>query len=140
MVGLGPCLYLWDGDTGEVDLFHEFSESLYICSVKWTERGTHLAIGMSDNTIQVHDVAAKKQLRSMRGQNGRVNALSWNETILSSGGRGGQIMNSDVRVKQHAVSTVQGHAGEVCGLSWSPTKSQLASGGSDSLLAVWDSR
>lgn len=140
MVALGSSLYLWDGDTGDVDLFQQFDDSLYICSVKWTESGSHLAIGMSDHTIQLHDVSAKKQLRCMRGQPGRVNAMSWSDSILSSAGKGGLIMNSDVRVKQHAVSTVEAHTAEICGLSWSPAKNQLASGGNDSLLAVWDSR
>lgn len=139
VVGLGPSLYIWNGDTGDVDLFLEYDDPIYICSVKWTASGTHLAIGLSDHTIELHDVRVKKQLRLLRGHPGRVNVMSWNET-LTSGGKGGYIMNSDMRQKQHAVSMVQAHAGEICGLSWSESKNQLASGGGDNLLAVWDSR
>lgn len=139
MVGLGPSLYIWNGDTGDVDLFLEYDDPIYICSVKWTASGTHLAIGLSDHTIELYDVRVKKQLRLLRGHPGRVNVMSWNDT-LTSGGKGGYIMNSDMRQKQHAVSMVQGHEGEICGLSWSESKNQLASGGGDNLLAVWDSR
>eukprot|EP00892_Ulva_mutabilis_P004073 jgi/Ulvmu1/2037/UM120_0033.1 len=140
MVALGSTLYLWNGDTGDVDLFQEFDDPLHMCSVKWSQDGDHVAIGMSDHTVQLYDVKARKQLRCMRGQPGRVNALSWNHVVLASAGKGGVIMNSDVRVKQHAVSTVEAHKGEVCGLAWSPSRSQLASGGDDKLLAVWDGR
>lgn len=139
-VGLGPCLYIWDGDTGDVDLFVELDDPLYICSVKWTGSGTHLALGLSNNEIELYDVRTKKQLRIMRGQPGRVNAMSWNESVLTSGGKGGVLMNSDVRQKKHAVAMVEAHAGDICGLSWSDSKHQLASGGSDNLLAVWDPR
>lgn len=139
-VALGPCVYIWDGGTGSVDLFVEYNDPLRICSVKWTGSGTHLAIGLSNNEIELYDAATKKQLRVMRGQPGRVNAMSWNEAILTSGGKRGLLMNSDVRQKKHAVAMVEAHSGDICGLSWSDSKNQLASGGKDNLLAVWDPR
>ena len=45
-----------------------------------------------------------------------------------------------MRVAEHRVGTLKGHAQEVCGLKWSPWGTQLASGGNDNLLNVWDDR
>lgn len=51
----------------------------------------------------------------------------------------GKIINNDVRVREHIVDTYRGHQQEVCGLRWSPSGRQLASGGNDNLLFIWDS-
>lgn len=50
----------------------------------------------------------------------------------------GQIINNDVRVHSHIVATFRGHRQEVCGLKWSTSGQQLASGGNDNLLYIWD--
>jgi len=49
----------------------------------------------------------------------------------------GKIVNSDVRIRP-VVATYRGHSGEVCGLKWSASGKQLASGGSDNVVHVWD--
>ena len=36
------------------------------------------------------------------------------------------------------VCTYKAHRQEVCGLKWSPDGQQLASGGNDNLLCIWD--
>ena len=43
-----------------------------------------------------------------------------------------------VRTRDHHTATLQGHTQEVCGLKWSPDGTQLASGGNDNLLCIWD--
>ena len=45
-----------------------------------------------------------------------------------------------VRQQQHKVGTLKGHTQEVCGLKWSPSGNQLASGGNDNILTIWDDR
>ena len=74
----------------------------------------------------------------MDGHSDRVGALSWNQHIISSGGRDSIIVNHDVRVAQHNVGTLVGHSQEVCGLSWSPDGMVLASGANDNTLRLWD--
>lgn len=64
--------------------------------------------------------------------------MSWNKFILSSGGRDSKIMNLDVRKPNPMVCSLQEHTQEVCGLKWSPDGKQLASGGNDNLVCVWD--
>jgi WD40 repeat protein len=48
------------------------------------------------------------------------------------------ILQRDVRAPAPFVATLAGHRSEVCGLRWSPDGRQLASGGNDNALLVWD--
>lgn len=41
------------------------------------------------------------------------------------------------RVREHIQERLVGHQQEVCGLKWSPSGNQLASGGNDNLLHIW---
>lgn len=65
--------------------------------------------------------------------------MAWNSTILSSGSRDKTILNRDIRTKEEQISKLIGHKQEVCGLKWSPDEQQLASGGNDNKLFVWNS-
>jgi len=50
-------------------------------------------------------------------------------------------MQHDVRSREHVTATLFGqHSQEVCGLKWSPSGQQLASGGNDNLLHIWDAQ
>lgn len=85
------------------------------------------------------DVVLFLQLRTLRGcHSSRVGSLAWNNNILTTGGMDGCIVNNDVRVRSHIVETYRGHEQEVCGLKWSASGQQLASGGNDNLLHIWD--
>ena len=84
------------------------------------------------------DTERLKQVRNMKGHKARVGSLAWNEYMLSSGSRDSAIHNHDVRVAQHHISTLEAHRQEVCGLKWCQEGRQLASGGNDNLLHIWD--
>lgn len=43
-----------------------------------------------------------------------------------------------VRIRDHVIGTMEAHEQEVCGLKWSLSGQQLASGGNDNLLHIWD--
>jgi cell division cycle protein 20 (cofactor of APC complex) len=138
-VALGPAVYLWNAKTGAIDeLMALENESDYVCSLDWIPGGTHLAIGTAGAQTQLWDATAQKQVRSMNGHSDRVSCLSWNQHILSSGSKDTTIVNHDVRIQNHHVATLQGHTQEVCGLKWSPEGHQLASGGNDNMLCIWD--
>ena len=72
------------------------------------------------------------------GHQARVGSLSWNNHILTTGGMDGRIVNNDVRVRHHIGESYRGHQQEVCGLRWSPSGQQLASGGNDNVIHIWD--
>jgi cell division cycle 20-like protein 1 (cofactor of APC complex) len=45
----------------------------------------------------------------------------------------------DVRIPEHYTDVLNGHRQEVCGLKWSLDEIQLASGGNDNKLLIWNS-
>lgn len=137
-VALHNSVYLWDATRGDITLLLTLEhEEDYVCSLSWTKEGSYLAVGTSDSNVQVWDIENHKCLRSMRGHSARVCSLSWNDYVLSSGSRSGNIHHHDVRVAEHHIATLSGHTQEVCGLRWSPDGRYLASGGNDNLVCVW---
>ena len=74
----------------------------------------------------------------MSGRSTRIGALAWNEHIVTSGSRDTTAMHHDLRAQRHVVGNLRGHTQEVCGLSWSPDGSMLASGSNDNTCCLWD--
>ena len=54
-----------------------------------------------------------RRLRTMEGHTARVCSHSWNQFILSSGSRSGQIIHHDVRQRNHTIAVLNGHSEEV---------------------------
>lgn len=109
-----------------------------VCSVGWTQRGTYLAVGTHIGEVQIWDATKCKKVRTMEGHRMRVGALAWSSHILSSGSRDRNILQRDIRVEDDFVSKLVGHKSEVCGLKWSYDNRELASGGNDNQLLVWN--
>eukprot|EP00898_Chlorokybus_atmophyticus_P004129 jgi/Chlat1/4717/Chrsp30S08926 len=137
-VGLGTCVYLWSACTSKVTKLCDLGPSDSICSVGWTQRGTYLAVGTNLGEVQIWDAARCKKVRTMGGHRTRVGALAWNSHMLSSGSRDRQILQRDVRSKEDFTSKLVGHKSEVCGLKWSYDDRELASGGNDNQLLIWN--
>src|SRR5271154_1925514 len=97
-----------------------------------------LQLGTNTADVQLWDISRQKHVRTMKGHQSRVSSMSWNRHLLSSGSRDTTIINHDVRIAQHQTAILEGHTQEVCGLKWSEDGTQLASGGNDNLLMVWD--
>lgn len=137
-IALGRTIYLWNYTTQDITELMTTAENDHVTSVSWAAGGATLAVGTNNAEVQLWDVSRQKQLRTMRGHNARVASSSWNQHILSTGARDGYLHHSDVRVRDHLVASVQAHSLEVCGLKWSPDGTQLASGGNDNILNIWD--
>ena len=140
-VALGDSIYLWNATDGSIQqLMQTQGEQSHVTSLSWVQEGNYMAVGTSDHTVQIWDVERLKMVRTMRGHRARVSSLSWNGPLLSSGGRDSMVHHHDVRIAEHKVGALRGHVQEVCGLKWSPTGNQLASGGNDNVLNIWDDR
>ncbi|MED6212542.1 hypothetical protein PIB30_084383 [Stylosanthes scabra] len=139
-IALGNTVYLWDASVGSTsELVTVEDDNGPVTSVSWAPDGRHLAIGLNNSHVQVWDSAACRLLRTLRGVHQlRVGSLAWNDHVLTTGGMDGKIVNNDVRVRSHIVDTYRGHNQELCGLKWSASGQQLASGGNDNLVHVWD--
>ncbi len=109
-------MYLWNAGSGSVEELCEVpNEGDYISSVQWASDGSHLAVGTSDARVQIWDVARMRQVRELAGHTNRVSSLSWNNSILSSGGRDSIVCNWDVRKRKDeaCVATLRHHEQEV---------------------------
>ena len=139
-IGLERNVYVWSAESGTVSSLLETSPDTYISSVKWSGDGAYVGVGLGSGEVQIWDVEEGTKLRSMHGHDTRVGVMGWNKHILSTGARSGLIYNHDVRVAQHKVAELVSHTSEVCGLEWRSDGAQLASGGNDNLISIWDAR
>ncbi|XP_039036831.1 protein FIZZY-RELATED 2-like [Hibiscus syriacus] len=137
-VGLGNCVYLWNACSSKVTKLCDLGIDVSVCSVGWAQRGTHLAVGTSSGKVQIWDASRCQRVRTMEGHRLRVGALAWSSSLLSSGSRDKSILQRDVRVQDDFASKLSGHKSEVCGLKWSYDNRELASGGNDNKLFVWN--
>lgn len=139
-IGLERNVYVWSADSGTVSCLLETSPDTYISSVKWSGDGAYVGVGLGSGEVQIWDVEEGTKLRSMFGHDTRVGVMGWNKHILSTGSRSGLVFNHDVRVAQHKVAELISHTSEVCGLEWRSDGAQLATGGNDNLVSIWDAR
>ena len=140
-VALGQSVFLWNASTGATHKLLETSGAgNIVTSLSWGS-GNTLSVGTHSAEIQLWDVTQHTEIRRMTGHLSRVASLAWGSTtLLSSGSRDSMIINHDTRAENHRVATLEGHQQEVCGLQWSPQGGQLASGGNDNLLNLWEAR
>ncbi|WOK93771.1 protein FIZZY-RELATED 3 [Canna indica] len=139
-VGLGTCVYLWSATTSKVTKLCDMGNRDGVCSIQWSREGSYLAIGTSLGDVQIWDSTRCKKIRNMSGHLTRTGVLAWNSCILSSGSRDKNILHHDLRVPSDFVNKLVGHRSEVCGLKWSHDDRELASGGNDNQLLIWNQR
>jgi len=135
---LGQEIYLWEEKNSNIYNLCEIGGQNYFTSVSWGSDNNVLGIGNSLGETQIWDITKMKKIRTMRGHSQRVSSLSWNKYIISSGSKDGTILNHDVRIKNDITHNWDNHRLEVCGLKWNTNGIQLASGGNDDILNIWD--
>ncbi|CAN1746915.1 Protein FIZZY-RELATED 3 [Linum perenne] len=137
-VGLGTCVYLWSASNSKVTKLCDLGPNDSVCSVQWTKEGSYISVGTHFGQVQVWDGTQCKRVRTMGGHQTRTGVLAWNSRVLASGSRDRNILQHDLRVPGDYVSKLVGHKSEVCGLKWSHDDRELASGGNDNQLLVWN--
>ncbi|KAM7207709.1 WD repeat-containing protein slp1 [Naviculisporaceae sp. PSN 640] len=139
-IGLERSVYVWSADEGTVNTLLETSPDTYVSSVKWSGDGAYVGVGLGTGEVQIWDVAEGVKIRSMFGHETRVGVMGWSKHLLSTGARSGLVFNHDVRIAEHKVAELVSHTSEVCGLEWRSDGAQLATGGNDNLVSIWDAR
>lgn len=139
-IGLERNVYVWSAESGTVNCLLESAPDTYISSVKWSGDGAYVGVGLGTGEVQIWDVEEGTKLRSMYGHDTRVGVMGWSKHTLSTGARSGLVFNHDVRIAQHKVAELVSHTSEVCGLEWRSDGAQLATGGNDNLVNIWDAR
>ena len=98
-----------------------------VCSLSW--HGYLLASGSRDTSIIVHNLQGVVETDMLQQQSSGGGPSSSSASYLAS---------SSLQAFAGAGLVLQGHTQEVCGLAWSPDGSQLASGGNDNNLCIWN--
>lgn len=134
-VALGNKVYIYNVQKQETEYF--CSHSYNYTSLSWSPDGSNMAVGTDDGKIHIYDISTK--VRTNVFEHDRcIPALSWNRDVLSSGCSGGIIKNWDKSISRPCIATMHSHEEEICGLKWNPSGTQLASGGDDNVLCIWD--
>lgn len=144
-VGLGSQVYLWSAATSAVTRLVDVSVPPHagpdhVTSLSWIGRGNVLAIGTDAGKVHLWDAEVGKRVRTMEGHESRIGCMDWNDYILSTGSRDRTIAHRDVRAAEHWTAKLGAHKQEVCGLKWNTELGQLASGGNDNRLLIWEAR
>lgn len=137
-VALDRAVYLWQASVGSVSLLTLCD--LQVTSVGWSNDGAYLSIARKDGKVEIWDTEEGTKLRTMRVSEGRIATHAWNQHLVSAGTEKGVILQNDVRVASHIVEEFEGHNLEICGLKWRKDGLQMASGGNDNLVNIWDAR
>lgn len=137
-VGLSGSVYIWSACTNQVKKLCEVPENDAITSVNWSQRGNHLAVGSHSGLTNIWDTQTCKLVRTLTGHQSRVSSIAWNGNIVTTGSRDHNIHLRDLREPNQTFCTLEGHKQEVCGLKWSFDNQQLASGGNDNKLMIWN--
>ena len=156
-VGLGSSIYLWSAHTSKAVKLDDIAAPQTeggratddeVACVNYTEAGSVLAVGTRAGKVLLYDVERCEVIRTYEEAHAsRVGCASWSGPILATGSRDKRIRERDTRCSdRHAlIRDVTAHRQEVCGLKYSfegfsgPHR-QLASGGNDNKLYVWDAR
>lgn len=140
-VTLKSCVYLWCADTRKVTKLCDLGNCDSVSSLTWDQGGTQLAVATHSGEVQIWNTEKCKRVKTMKGHVARVGVLAWNNHLLASGSRDRMIYLRDPRSsKDWEVKLQKGHNQEVCGLKWSFDGRQLASGGNDNKLLIWNVR
>ena len=150
-VGCSSSVILWNNNKTQSDTLFTYdnnnennlqnNENKYVSSLIWSEDGERLAVGNSYGLVEIYDVNKKELISTFKGHSSRVGVVSWNRNLISSGSKDYSIITRDTRLKDtedNIIKKFMGHQQEVCGLKWSFDGSQLASGGNDNNLMIWN--
>ena len=108
-----------------------------VVSVAFSPDSTTIASGSWDNTIQLWDVATKRNIGTLEGDISiRALAFSPDGTILASNAFQG-VKLWEISTQKEIV-TFKGHTGRVVSVAFSPDGTTLASGSWDDTIKLWD--
>ena len=108
-VGLGSSIYLWSAMNSKVTKLSDIGPNNRVTSVQWSRDGHLFAVGTHTGALQIWDTTRSKLLKTLNGHNGRICAVAWNNTFLSTGSRDHSIMHRDLRCPQDYTAKIVGH-------------------------------
>jgi cell division cycle 20-like protein 1 (cofactor of APC complex) len=137
-IGLVNHVYSLNASTGKSFKLTSYYGDNLVSAISSNDSGSMMAVGTTGGKLDIFDFEKYTNIKTITGHSGRVGALAWKENIIASGSRDSFIMISDVRSRKPFEAKLEGHRQEICGLSFNSFDWQLASGGNDNKVMVWD--
>ncbi|KAK1231283.1 hypothetical protein PQX77_005598 [Marasmius sp. AFHP31] len=122
----------------------------FVNSLAISERGSfdpaegkpyYLAVATAQTAVPIHDLTARRNLRTLRGHADHVQSVSFspnsNDLLLVSGSLDNTIRAWDV-ASGSQWDAIKGHSGGTLSVSFSSDGHYVVSGGSDSLCKKWE--
>ena len=115
------------------------SVSSRISGLVWSPNGRYLASGELDRSFWVWDVDQHKQRTTFYGRMAPVRTLAFSpdSRTLDTAYEDGGMQVLDMTTGQ-CIRSWQAFARSVSDVTWSPNSAQIASGGNDGLVTIWD--
>ena len=128
-------LFVWN--TTDAKEIRKFTLAAAVNSVAFSPDGKLLAGGLADNSIHLFDLAMGKEIKTITGHSGAVNALKFtnkNDHLVSASAdktvQIWDIANAKPQIKLE-------HSGTVQALALSKDGTRIAAGGTDKTVKVW---
>ena len=137
-VGLCCFAYCWRVGSGEVATVYGGEDP--VSALSWHSNGVCLAVSATPGEVALVDACRGVTARQVPLGVGRVNALAFNHDILCSADSQGVLTYLDIRMRHCAMRVEAAHQSTACRLSWNSDLTQLASGGGDGVVRVWELR
>eukprot|EP00344_Euplotes_crassus_P008436 CAMPEP_0197011300 /NCGR_PEP_ID=MMETSP1380-20130617/57937_1 /TAXON_ID=5936 /ORGANISM="Euplotes crassus, Strain CT5" /LENGTH=239 /DNA_ID=CAMNT_0042433905 /DNA_START=6 /DNA_END=725 /DNA_ORIENTATION=+ len=96
-VALSSCIYMWNASTSKVTKLYDLGSSDVVTSVSWSEKFNLLGVGTNKGEFQIWDPEKCKCLKTLGGHESRIGAISWNDSLVSTGSRDKSILHRDIR-------------------------------------------
>ena len=137
-VGLCCFAYCWRMGSGEVAAVYGGSHS--VRALGWHSNGVCLAVSAAPRQIALVDAYKGVTARQVTLNIGSVNGLSFNGDLLCTADSQGALTYMDIRRRNCVMRVEAAHQGSACRLGWNSDCTQLASGGSDGQVRIWELR
>lgn len=149
-VALNESIYVWDPSLGTVQLLsHVHGAFDYISSLVFSADGSVLSMASSQGCLSSFDMNGGRKIQDFALKDaGRIATMAMcptgsagGDNCLTVGSKSGNIFHFDPRNScRTPVLSLKEHTLEVCGLKRSYDVYQLASGGNDNKVCIWDLR
>ena len=141
LVALHDGVYIFDNNNGDAFKLHDpESEQDAVSAVTFAPDGRHAALGTHDGRILIYDISEESVVNSYEDVDAveKVASLEWSEGGLLAAAKESIAVIYDFRKKRPTANEFIGHSQNLFNVSWSPDGSQLASGGYDHQVFIWD--
>ncbi|EGR31429.1 hypothetical protein IMG5_110000 [Ichthyophthirius multifiliis] len=138
IVGLNNYVYTWSPQKRNTNnIIQDLTSSTNIQAISCNWDGHLLAAADEVGEIKIYDLAKQAIFQQYKAHENKIGAIAWNNNLITTACKDSSIKIRDIRQKAD-IQTLNFHKDQVCGIKWSCDGNNLASGGNDNKLYVYN--